>query len=184
MSTNPALTLALIGNPNCGKTALFNLLTGARQKVANYAGVTVERRSGEFADTGGRRYQLLDLPGTYSLHASSADEVIARDAVLGGLKGERQPDLMVVVLDATNLHLGLRLVLELKDKVGELPAVAAAGVAASAGAAPGGYYLAREALISLGYNFAEAELALAGCEPDAEVEELVKDALKKIGTRA
>jgi len=114
MSTNPALTLALIGNPNCGKTALFNLLTGARQKVANYAGVTVERRSGEFADTGGRRYQLLDLPGTYSLHASSADEVIARDAVLGGLKGERQPDLMVVVLDATNLHLGLRLVLELK----------------------------------------------------------------------
>lgn len=76
-----------------------------------------------------------------------------------------------------------RLVLELKDKVGELPAAVAAG-AVSTGAAPGGYYLAREALISLGYNFAEAELALAGCEPDAEVEELVKDALRKIGTGA
>jgi ferrous iron transport protein B len=109
-----ALNLALVGNPNCGKTALFNLLTGARQKVANYAGVTVEKRSGEFVDQHGRKYVVVDLPGTYSLHANSADEAIARDAVLGGLRGEVQPDVIVAVLDATNLHLGLRLALELQ----------------------------------------------------------------------
>ncbi len=112
--SSSTLRLALVGNPNCGKTALFNLLTGARQKVANYAGVTVERRSGVFVDGNGRLCEILDLPGSYSLHANSEDEAIARDAVLGGLRGERQPDLMLAVLDATHLHLGLRLVLELK----------------------------------------------------------------------
>ena len=108
------LRLALVGNPNCGKTALFNLLTGARQKVANYPGVTVERRSGLFEDGQGRWCEILDLPGSYSLHANSQDEAIARDAVLGGLSGEQQPDLLLAVLDATHLHLGLRLVLELR----------------------------------------------------------------------
>ncbi|MGD9585093.1 MAG: ferrous iron transporter B [Lysobacterales bacterium] len=112
--SSAVLRLALVGNPNCGKTALFNLLTGSRQKVANYAGVTVERRSGLFVDASGRLCEILDLPGSYSLHANSEDEAIARDAVLGGLRGERQPDLMLAVLDATHLHLGLRLVLELK----------------------------------------------------------------------
>ncbi|MBP7326949.1 MAG: 50S ribosome-binding GTPase, partial [Alicycliphilus sp.] len=63
--------IALLGNPNCGKTALFNLLTGARQKVANYAGVTVERKEGVFATASGRRVRVLDLPGAYSLHAQS-----------------------------------------------------------------------------------------------------------------
>jgi len=109
-----SLKLALIGNPNCGKTALFNLLTGSRQKVANYAGVTVERREGALRLEDGRTYSLLDLPGTYSLRITSADEKVARDAILGLLPGEVPPDLLIAVLDATNLRLGLRLVLELR----------------------------------------------------------------------
>ncbi len=108
----PAPRLALLGNPNCGKTALFNLLTGTRQKVANYAGVTVERKSGWVTTPAGRRAQLLDLPGTYSLAPLSQDEVVTHDVVTGRLASEPRPDLLVCVADATNLQLNLRLVLE------------------------------------------------------------------------
>ena len=106
--------VALVGNPNTGKTALFNALTGARQKVTNYAGVTVERKEGFAATASGRRVSILDLPGTYSLRGRSPDEVVTRDAVLGQLAGEAAPDVVVVVADATNLRLALRLILELK----------------------------------------------------------------------
>ncbi len=106
---------ALVGNPNCGKTALFNALTGGRQKVANYAGVTVERKEGHFTAADGRHVSVLDLPGTYSLRARSPDEAVTRDAVLGRLAGETRPDVIVAVADATNLRLVLRLVLELKE---------------------------------------------------------------------
>ncbi len=108
------LRVALVGRPNCGKTALFNALTGSRQKVANYPGVTVERKEGALATPAGRLLKLLDLPGTYSLRARSPDEVVTRDAVLGRLEGETPPDLFVCVGDATNLRLCLRLVLEIK----------------------------------------------------------------------
>ncbi|WP_397414308.1 ferrous iron transporter B [Phenylobacterium sp.] len=106
--------VALVGNPNTGKTALFNALTGARQKVANYAGVTVERKEGFLVTPGGRQVSVLDLPGTYSLRARSPDEAVTRDAVLGRLVGEAEPDMIVAVADATNLRLVLRLILELK----------------------------------------------------------------------
>jgi ferrous iron transport protein B len=109
------LSLSLIGVPNCGKTALFNRLTGSRQKVANYPGVTVERKEGRFAGpVTGRTYRLLDLPGAYSLEPTSLDEAIARDVVLGRHASEPPPDLLVCVVDSTNLRLNLRLVLELK----------------------------------------------------------------------
>jgi ferrous iron transport protein B len=106
--------VALVGNPNSGKTALFNALTGARQKVANYAGVTVERKEGHLTTPDGRHISVLDLPGTYSLRARSPDEAVTRDAVLGTLAGEPAPDVLVAVADATNLRLVLRLILELK----------------------------------------------------------------------
>ncbi len=106
--------VALVGNPNTGKTALFNALTGSRQKVANYAGVTVERKEGFVTTAGGRSLSILDLPGTYSLRARSPDEAVTRDAVLGRLSGEDEPDVVVAVADATNLRLVLRLILELK----------------------------------------------------------------------
>ena len=106
--------VALVGNPNSGKTALFNALTGAHQKVANYAGVTVERKEGLIRAASGRTMSVLDLPGTYSLRARSPDEEVTRDAVLGRLAGETPPDVVVCVADATNLRLILRLVLELK----------------------------------------------------------------------
>src|SRR3954465_1033470 len=117
-----SLRIALLGNPNCGKTALFNLLTGSRQKVANYAGVTVERKEGTLLTAGGRRVFVLDLPGAYSLNALSADEAVTRDVVTGRSK-EPTPDLLVCVTDATNLRLNLRLVLEAR-KLG-LPMVVA-----------------------------------------------------------
>ena len=106
--------VALVGNPNTGKTALFNALTGGRQKVANYAGVTVERKEGHLTTAAGRSLSILDLPGTYSLRARSPDEAVTRDAVLGRLAGEAEPDVVVAVADATNLRLVLRLILELK----------------------------------------------------------------------
>ena len=106
--------IALVGNPNCGKTALFNQLTGSRQKVANYAGVTVERKEGRFTGPSGRVFRLLDLPGAYSLDATSPDEVITRDICLGRVAGEEVPELIVCVVDATNLRLHLRFVLEVK----------------------------------------------------------------------
>jgi ferrous iron transport protein B len=114
--TTPAVTfrVALVGVPNCGKTALFNRLTGSRQKVANYPGVTVERKEGAFAGPSeARHYRLIDLPGTYSLVPATLDEAITRDAITGKLRGETAPDLIVCVVDATNLRLSLRLVLEL-----------------------------------------------------------------------
>ncbi len=107
------LSIALVGNPNCGKTALFNRLTGSRQKVANYAGVTVERKEGRFVAPSGRAVRVLDLPGAYSLNATSADEAITRDVCLGRHPAEPVPDLLVCVADATNLRLHLRFVLEL-----------------------------------------------------------------------
>lgn len=109
-----APTVALVGNPNCGKTALFNALTGSRQKVANYPGVTVEKKVGRLTTPAGRIVHIVDLPGTYSLRARSPDEEITRDAVLGRLAGEVAPDLIVCVADASNLRLALRLALELK----------------------------------------------------------------------
>ncbi|MTV38849.1 ferrous iron transporter B [Duganella radicis] len=106
--------MALLGNPNCGKTALFNRLTGARQKVANYAGVTIERKEGAFTTIAGNGFRVLDLPGAYSLSAHTPDEEITRDVVAGLRKGEAAPDVVVCVVNATNLRLNLRLVLEIK----------------------------------------------------------------------
>ncbi|MES2760105.1 MAG: ferrous iron transporter B [Pseudomonadota bacterium] len=106
--------IALLGNPNCGKTALFNRLTGSRQKVANYAGVTIERKEGSFTSPAGRSFRLLDLPGAYSLTAQTPDEAITRDVVAGVRAGEQGPDAIVCVVNATNLRLNLRLVLEVQ----------------------------------------------------------------------
>jgi len=106
--------VALLGNPNCGKTALFNRLTGSRQKVANYAGVTIERKEGSFKSPAGRNFRVLDLPGAYSLNAQTPDEGITRDVVAGLRAGEQAPDAVLCVVNATNLRLNLRLVLELK----------------------------------------------------------------------
>jgi len=106
--------VALVGNPNAGKTSLFNALTGSRQKVGNYPGVTVERKSGRLPLPDGRIAELIDLPGTYSLTPRSPDEAVTRDAVLGHLKGEKRLDAIVAVVDATNLRNHLRFVLELR----------------------------------------------------------------------
>lgn len=107
-------SIALVGNPNCGKTALFNLLTGARQKVANYAGVTVERKAGTTRLADGRSVTVLDLPGAYSLVPATPDEKVTLDVLMGQRAGEAAPDVVVAVVDATNLRLNLRLVLELR----------------------------------------------------------------------
>ncbi|CAA7613229.1 ferrous iron transport protein B [Magnetospirillum sp. UT-4] len=107
--------VALVGNPNSGKTAVFNAITGSRQKVANYAGVTVEKKEGVFVSPAGTRVRVIDLPGTYSLRARSPDEAVTRDVVLGRMDGEEVPDAIVFVADATNLRLNLRLALELKS---------------------------------------------------------------------
>jgi ferrous iron transport protein B len=111
--TTPPL-IALVGNPNCGKTALFNLLTGSHQKVANYAGVTVERKEGVLETPQGKRVRVLDLPGVYGLEAQTLDERVMVDALLGRLPGEKKPDLVVCVADATNLRMNLRLALAVK----------------------------------------------------------------------
>ena len=102
--------------PNSGKTALFNRLTGSRQKVANYAGVTVERKEGAFVGpTSERRFDVTDLPGAYSLTPTTLDEAITRDQLLGRLAGEQPTEYVICVVDATNLRLNLRLVLDLKQ---------------------------------------------------------------------
>ena len=106
--------LALVGNPNCGKTALFNLLTGSRQKVANYAGVTVERKEGRLTTPAGKNLRVLDLPGAYSLYPRSPDERVTCDVLFGRATGEKRPDLVVCVVDATNLRRNLRLALAIK----------------------------------------------------------------------
>ncbi len=110
---NAAPLVALVGNPNAGKSALFNALTGARQKVGNYPGVTVERHAGRMALPDGRPVELLDLPGTYSLDPSSPDEQVTRDVLFGKQAGERLPDAIVVVVDASNLDNHLRFTLQL-----------------------------------------------------------------------
>ncbi len=107
-------SVALVGNPNCGKTALFNLLTGARQKVANYAGVTVERKVGAARLPDGQRISVVDLPGSYSLTPATPDEQVMVEVLQGRRAGEDAPDAIVAVVDATNLRMNLRLVLELK----------------------------------------------------------------------
>ncbi len=119
--------VALVGNPNCGKTALFNLLTGSRQKVANYAGVTVERKEGRLLTAAGKALRLLDLPGAYSLHPRSPDERVTTDVLAGRARGEKRPDLVVCVVDATNLRRTLRLVLAVKRQ--GLPCVVALNMA-------------------------------------------------------
>jgi ferrous iron transport protein B len=111
----PLLHLALVGTPNSGKTSLFNALTGSRQKVANYPGVTVERKEGFFVTPQGRQISVVDLPGTYSLRGRSPDEEVTRDMVLGRTAGEALPDLVLCVADSTNLRLTIRLLLELKN---------------------------------------------------------------------
>lgn len=106
--------IALAGPPNCGKTSLFNALTGSRQKVANYPGVTVERKEGWTLADDGSKLCVLDLPGAYSLEARTPDEEITRDVLLGRLASETPPDTILAVADATNLERNLNLVLELK----------------------------------------------------------------------
>jgi ferrous iron transport protein B len=119
--------VALVGNPNCGKTALFNLLTGSRQKVANYAGVTVERKEGRLTMPDGRKVRVLDLPGAYSLQPRSPDERITADVLAGRAVGEKRPDLVVCVVDSTNLRRNLRLVLAVQRQ--GLPCVVALNMA-------------------------------------------------------
>ena len=103
--------IALVGNPNCGKTALFNRLTGSFQKVANYVGVTVERKEGRLVTSSHVALRILDLPGTYSLYPRSLDERVTCDVLAGRAQGEKRPDLAICVVDATNLRRSLRLVL-------------------------------------------------------------------------
>ena len=110
---NPLPLVAVAGSPNAGKSALFNALTGARQKVGNYPGVTVERHSGRLLLADGRPIELVDLPGAYSLDPASPDEAVTRDVLLGKQKGERQPDSLVIVVDASNLDNHLRFALQL-----------------------------------------------------------------------
>ncbi len=125
--------VALVGNPNCGKTALFNLLTGSRQKVANYAGATVERKEGRLLGTGGRALRVLDLPGAYSLSPRSPDERVTCDVLAGRALGEKRPDLVVCVVDATNLRRNLKLVLAVQRQ--GLPVVVALNMADRAASA-------------------------------------------------
>ncbi len=103
-----------MGNPNCGKTALFNRLTGGKQHVANYAGVTVERKEGKLTLSNNKTIRILDLPGTYSLYPRSPDERVTCDVLAGVARGEKKPDLLVCVADATNLRMSLRFVLAIK----------------------------------------------------------------------
>ena len=106
-------SIAIVGNPNAGKSSLFNALTGARQKIANYPGVTVERKAGHASFADGRPLSLIDLPGTYSLTPASLDEAVTRDVILGKQAGETRPDALIIVLDAANLDNHLCFALEL-----------------------------------------------------------------------
>src|SRR5579871_2466573 len=112
------LTAALLGNPNTGKTTLFNALSGLNQRVGNYPGVTVETKRGQMT-CAGRPFDLVDLPGTYSLAARSPDEMVAVDVILGHQSGEARPDVVVCIADASNLDRNLYLTaqaLELGDR--------------------------------------------------------------------
>src|SRR3954471_6940499 len=112
-STAASLTIALAGNPNCGKTTIFNALTGLRQKVANYPGVTVEKKTGRCKLSDGRWIDVIDLPGTYSLISRSPDERVAMEVLRGLRKDTPPPDVVVVVVDASNLQRNLYLVSQL-----------------------------------------------------------------------
>src|ERR687889_1731987 len=112
---NPLPLVAVAGSPNAGKSALFNALTGARQKVGNYPGVTVERHSGRLTLADGRPVELVDLPGAYSLDPASPDEAVTRDVLLGRQAGERTPDALLIVIDASNLDNHLRFALQLLE---------------------------------------------------------------------
>src|SRR3982750_3991138 len=112
-STKATLTVALAGNPNSGKTTIFNALTGLRQKVANYAGVTVEKKTGRCKLDDGSWVDVIDLPGTYSLISRSPDEVVAMEVLRGLRPDTRKPDVVVVVVDASNLQRNLYLVSQL-----------------------------------------------------------------------
>src|SRR5690349_6346024 len=113
---NPLPLVAVAGSPNAGKSALFNALTGARQKVGNYPGVTLERKSGRITLPTGRPAELDGLPVAYSLEPASLDEAVTRDVLLGKQKGERTPDALVIVLDASNLDSHLRFALQLIER--------------------------------------------------------------------
>jgi ferrous iron transport protein B len=115
MSTDSILRLALLGAPNCGKSSLFNALTGGKAKVANYPGVTVEYRKGEFALPNGQGIELLDLPGVYGDCGHSMDERVALDAVRGDLEGERAPDAILFMMDASHINTHLHNVLQAKN---------------------------------------------------------------------
>jgi ferrous iron transport protein B len=158
----PLRRIALVGVPNCGKTALFNRLTGSRQKVANYPGVTVERKEGHIVSPELRRkYIVVDLPGSYSLLPTTLDEAITRDALRGRLRGEAQPDLLVCVVDATNLQLSLRLLLEVREL--GLPLLVALNM--SDLAAKRGFTLDRERLAAeLGLTVIETVAVRSGGE--------------------
>src|SRR3546814_4614243 len=106
-------TIVLVGNPNAGKSSLFNALTGARQKIANYPGVTVERKAGHASFADGRPLSLIDLPGTYSLTPASLAEAVTRDVILGRQAGETRPDALIILLDAAHLDNHLNFALEL-----------------------------------------------------------------------
>ena len=168
--------VALVGNPNCGKTALFNRLTGSRQKVANYAGVTVERKEGRLTTAAGKTIRILDLPGTYSLYPRSLDERVTCDVLAGRAAGEKRPDLAVCVVDATNLRRSLRLVLAVQ-RTG-VPCVIALNMADEASAR--GILIDEQALArELGIPVVST-VAIRN-EGDAALRTLLDDAQKWIG---
>ena len=140
LTTSAVRSVALAGNPNVGKTTLFNALTGANRKVGNYPGVTVERSSGKLS--GASDVEVIDLPGTYSLSPRSMDERVALDALTGRIAGEPAPDVAVVVADATNLERNLYLATQILDL--GLPTVVALNM--SDAAAEGGITVDVEAL--------------------------------------
>src|SRR5262245_28879966 len=109
-----SVTIALLGNPNTGKTTLFNVLAGMRQRVGNYPGVTVETKKGHLR-TPERTFDLIDLPGTYSLAPRSPDEMLAVDLVLGRQAGEPRPNVLLSIVDASNLERNLYLTAQLLE---------------------------------------------------------------------
>ncbi len=115
--------VAIAGNPNCGKSTIFNALTGLRQKVGNYPGVTVEKKTGRFFGSHGEPMELLDLPGSYSLQVRSPDEAVARDVLLGRQPGVPRPDVIICVVDASNLERNLYLVAQMLEL--QIPVVVA-----------------------------------------------------------
>ena len=115
LSEKKPLWVALAGNPNSGKTTVFNALTKLRQKVGNYPGVTIEKKVGRMVFEGERVVNILDLPGTYSLAVRSPDEQVARDVLLGNIPDTPRPDVVVCVVDASNLERNLYLVSQIQD---------------------------------------------------------------------